>query len=131
MNLEKYFSEKKGLGVLATSDARNVVNAALISRPHVQGKDSVAFIMRNRLTRKNLRENRHAHFLFMEERGGYIGVRLFLSKISETKDHILISSMTRRSRSRQEDDAFGDKFLVNFKVDKILSLTGGVEIAID
>ena len=131
MNLEKYFSENKGVGVMATSDVNSVVNAAIFSRPHVQGKEEVAFIMRDRLTHKNLQENRHANFLFLEDRKGYSGIRLYLSKINESKDHALISSMTRRTINPEEDKALGDKFLVSFKVDKILSLVGGVEIRLE
>lgn len=81
MNMETYFSKMKGIGVMATSDKNGVVDTAIYSRPHVQGRDELAFIMHDRLTHKNLQENNHAGYLFLEEGKGYSGVRLFLSKI--------------------------------------------------
>ncbi|MBC8318300.1 MAG: pyridoxamine 5'-phosphate oxidase family protein [Desulfobulbaceae bacterium] len=131
MNLEKYFTDKTGVGVIATSDDGGVVDTAIYSRPHVMGNDEVAFVMRDRLTHKNLQENSHASYLFLENRQGFIGVRLFLTKISESSDHALIDSMTRRHLSSEEDKARGEKFLVRFKVNKVLSLIGGEEIPID
>jgi hypothetical protein len=131
MNLEKYFSEKTGIGVMGTSDDKGVVDTAIYSRPHVMGNDEVAFVMRDRLTHNNLQENSHASYLFLENRQGFIGVRLFMTKIDETRDHALIDSMTRRTLSPEEDKARGEKFLVRFKVDRVLSLIGGEEIPID
>lgn len=113
---------------MATSDAKGVVDTAIYSRPHVMGKDEVAFVLRDRLTHQNLQENLHAGYLFIEELQGYIGVRLFLTKIAETTNHDLIESMTRRNLSHQEDRARGEKFLVRFRVDKVLNLIGGEEI---
>ena len=131
MKLEDYFSEKKGVGVMATSDTDGVVDTAIYSRPHVQGDDKVAFIMRDHLTHMNLQENGNANYLFMEDGRGYSGVRLFLTKLEESSDHELIASMTRRNLSAVEDKALGEKFLVTFKVNKVLTLVGGTEIAID
>ena len=131
MNLETYFSEMKGIGVMATSDNNGVVDSAIYSRPHVQGKDELAFIMRDRLTHKNLQENKYANYLFLEEGQGYSGVRLFLRKINESSDPELIRSLTRRHLSPEDDRLQGDKFLVRFKVDKALTLIGGNEVIIE
>ncbi|MFH1217242.1 MAG: pyridoxamine 5'-phosphate oxidase family protein [Pseudomonadota bacterium] len=131
MKLEQYFSEKKGIGVMATSDAQGVVDTAIYSRPHVIADDKVAFIMRDHLTHMNLQENKHANYLFLEAGQGYSGVRLFLTKLEESIDHVLIDSMTRRSLTPEEDKEKGAKFLVSFKVIKILTLIGGTEIQIE
>jgi len=131
MNLEKYFSEKTGIGVIATSNNKGVVDTAIYSRPHVVAKNEVAFVMRDRLTHENLQENFHANYLFLENRQGFIGIRLFMTKINESNDHALIDSMTRRNLSPEEDKARGEKFLVRFKVNKVLSLIGGEEIPIE
>ncbi|MDO8945942.1 MAG: pyridoxamine 5'-phosphate oxidase family protein [Desulfocapsaceae bacterium] len=131
MNLNSYFTEMKGIGVMATSDENGVVDTAIYSRPHVQGKDEIAFVMRDRLTHKNLEKNKHANYLFLKEGQGYSGVRLFLSKLDESTDKELIASLTRRHLSPEDDRLQGEKFLVRFKVNKILSLIGGKEIAID
>jgi hypothetical protein len=131
MNLNSYFTEMKGIGVMATSDENGVVDTAIYSRPHVQGKDEIAFVMRDRLTHKNLEKNKHANYLFLKDGDGYSGVRLFLSKLDESTDKELIASLTRRHLSPEDDRLQGEKFLVRFKVNKILSLIGGEEIAID
>ena len=130
MTLEEYFSTKKGIGIMSTSDAAGVVDAAVYSRPHVMKDNTVAFIMRDRLTHKNLKENGHANYLFIDNAKGYSGIRLFMTKIDETEDHELIASMTRRHLSAEEDQAKGKKFLVRFKVNKVLSLIGDNEIKI-
>lgn len=131
MNLEKYFSETKGKGVMATSDKAGVVNTAIYARPHVLNKGEIAFLMRDRLTHKNLLENDHACYLFIEDNPGYNGVRLYLTKLDESTDSDLIASMTRRGLSPEDDKAKGDKFLVRFRVDRVLNLIGGDEITLE
>jgi hypothetical protein len=131
MNIDSYFTEMKGIGVMATSDENGVVNTAIYSRPHVQGKEEVAFVIRDRLSHKNLEKNKHANYLFLEDGRGYSGVRIFLTKLDESTDQALIASLTRRHLSPEDDRLQGEKFLVRFKIDKILTLIGGEEIVID
>lgn len=45
MNVDDYFKEKKGLGILATADGEGRVNAAVYGRPHFIDGETVAFIM--------------------------------------------------------------------------------------
>ncbi len=130
MNLATYFSEHTGVGVMATSDGAGVVDTAIYSKPHVEGTDTIIFIMRDRLTHKNLQENGHASYLFLEDGRGYIGVRMFLAKVDESTEQELIASMTRRHLTPEEDKARGDKFLVRFRVVKVLALIGGEEISL-
>ncbi len=131
MNIKDYFTEKKGTGIIATSDKNGIVNTAVYSRPHVESSDDVAFIMRSQLTHKNLQENEHANYMFIEQGPGYSGVRLFLTKVEESNDRELINSLTRRHMDDEDDRLKGEKFLVRFRVDKILTLIGGNEIAIE
>ncbi len=131
MNLEKYFAAKKGIGVMATSDTDGKVDTAIYARPHVQGKDNVAFIMRDRLTHKNLLGNVQANYLFIEDGPGYRGMRMFLTKESETSDEEVIAALSRRSMSPDDERLRGGKFLVTFKVNKVLSLIGGEELEIE
>ena len=49
MNLDNYFTETKGYGVLATADSAGEVNAAVYARPHFFDENTVAFIMRERI----------------------------------------------------------------------------------
>ncbi len=131
MDMESYFTKMKGIGVMATCDENGIVDTAIYSRPHVQGKDEVAFVMRDRLTHKNLQKNKHANYLFLEEGQGYSGVRLFLTKLAESTDKELIASLTKRHLSPEDDRLRGEKFLIRFRIDKILTLIGSEEIAID
>lgn len=124
MDLKKYFESVRGTAVLATADSDGKVNTAIYSRPHVYDDGSVAFLMRKKLTHHNLQFNPYASFLFREDGAGYKGVRLHLKKIKEETDSPLIAKMTRGSLSPEEDKAKGPKFLVHFKVEKILPLIG-------
>ncbi|WP_028580169.1 pyridoxamine 5'-phosphate oxidase family protein [Desulfogranum japonicum] len=128
MNLHTYFSDQTGLGVLSTTNARGEVNGAVYATPHVTGPDTIAFIMRDRLTRANLKENARAHYLFVENGQGFAGVRLHLTMIEEVQDDELIDSLSRRKLRTAKAD--GERFLVSFKVDKALELIGGDEIGI-
>jgi hypothetical protein len=123
MDLNEYFENKKGRGVLSTADADGRVDAAIFAQPHIMDKETVAFIMPDRLTHHNLQSNNHAAYLFMEDGPGYKGVRLFLNKIREEKDSELLQSIRRRKYATEEGKEEA-RFLVFFKVDKILSLIG-------
>ena len=128
MDLKEYFSENRGVGVLSTADAEGRVDAAIYARPHMMEDGSLAMIMRDRLSRKNLQQNPYAVYLFIETAVGYQGVRVFLKKIREDNDQELIAHMTRRSLTPQEDEAKGPKYMVYFEVEKVLTLIGGEEL---
>jgi hypothetical protein len=83
----------------------------------------VAFIMPDRLTHHNLQSNPHAAFLFIEDGGKWTGKRLFLTKVREEKDTELLHSLRRKSYG---DDQEG-RYLVFFRVDKVLPLVGAGE----
>jgi hypothetical protein len=126
MNLSKYFENIKGRGILSTADADGLVDAAVYGRPHVIDETTIAFIMRDRLTHANLQSNPHAVYLFMEEgSGGYRGIRLYLTKISEEQDTERLYALRRPDHNaiketREERAAL---FLVFFRVDKTRPLT--------
>jgi len=124
MNLKNYFSEKSGIGVLSTADTEGRVDAAIYARPHILEDGRLAIIMRERLTYKNLQENPYAAYLFKEHSPGYQGVRLYLKKVSEDTDPVLIKEMTRRSLTAEEDLEKGPKFIIYFTVEKVRSLIG-------
>lgn len=124
MQLKDYFAEAKGIGVLSTADKTGKVDAAIYAKPHVMADGTIAFIMRDRLTHYNLKENPHAVYLFIEAVSGYKGIRLFLKKVKEETDAELIQKMTRRCLSPEEDEAKGPKFLVCFDIEKALNLIG-------
>ena len=100
------------------------VDAAIFSTPHVIDENQVAFIMRDRLTNKNLQSNPFALYLFMEDGAFYKGKRIFLKKIKEDTNSKLIESMSRKRLPPDEDRARGPKFIVYFEITKTLPLVG-------
>jgi len=124
MDLAHYFENIKGKGVLATADDQGHVDAAVYARPHIVDKDTIAFIMPDRLTHHNLQSNIHAAYLFIEEGPGYKGIRLFLSKVREEEDSELLRSIRRKKYATEQEGEETSRFLVFFKVDKILPLIG-------
>ncbi|MFX1555495.1 MAG: pyridoxamine 5'-phosphate oxidase family protein [Promethearchaeota archaeon] len=125
MRLSEYFESAKGYGVLATADSTGKVDAALYARPHFMDEETIAFIMADRLTHNNLQSNPHAAYLFIEPGEKLSGKRLFLTKTKEEKDSELLYAIRRKSYG---DDREG-KYLVYFKIDKVLPLIGAEEKA--
>jgi hypothetical protein len=126
MKLDTYFETHQGIGVLSTADAEGRVNAAIYGRPHVLDEQTVAFIAADRLTRANLQANPSAVYLFKEE-GVYTGKRLYLTSTREEKDSPLIDEIRRKKERAAGREGTGPRFLVYFRVDKVLPLTGGGE----
>jgi hypothetical protein len=124
MKLSEYFENSKGVGILSTADKDGKVNAAIYSRPHFMKEDTVAFIAADRLTHANLQTNPSAVYLFKEQ-NSYEGKRLYLIKIREEKDSPLIDEIRRRKNNNEDGkDKTESRFLVYFKVDKVLPLVG-------
>lgn len=119
MELKAYFENSEGSGILATSDSTGKVDAAVYSRPHFMDDQTIALIMRDRLTHHNLQSNSHACYMFIEKGPGYKGKRLFLTKIREEQDSELLESMRRRQYIADTDES---KFLVFFRIDAELPL---------
>jgi hypothetical protein len=126
MDFKEYFKSVKGKGVLATANAAGNVDGAIYATPHIMDDDTVAFIMRNRLTHSNIQSNPHAAYIFIEDGPGYKGKRLFLTKVREEQDTELLFSLRRRDYGESEADR-GPLFLVFFKVDNVLPLVGAGE----
>ncbi|NQU26270.1 MAG: pyridoxamine 5'-phosphate oxidase family protein [Candidatus Nealsonbacteria bacterium] len=127
MKLNDYFENAKGIGVLATSNADGEVDVAIYSRPHfLEGSDQeLAFIMGDRLSHDNLQSNPHAAYLFLEEGSGYVGKRLFLTKIREETDPEKIAATRRPDLSPQCAATDAEKrHLVYFRVDRTRCLVG-------
>jgi len=124
MTLKDYFESNTGICILSSADHSGKVTTAVYSPPRAMNDGTVCFIMRERLSYRNILENPNAACMFIEHGDGYQGFRLFLTKVSEDNDPELISRMTRRNLSPEEDKAKGPKHLVIFRVDKILPLIG-------
>jgi hypothetical protein len=121
MRLREYFESVKGRGVLATADGDGKVDAAIYATPHFINDETIAFIMRDRLTHNNLQSNPHAAYLFMEAGQKFVGKRLYLTKTREEEDSELLYSLRRKEYS---DDKNEPKFLVFFEIDRVLPLIG-------
>ena len=128
MKLSEYFEKKTGTSVLATADDKGIVNVAIYSRPHFIDEETIAFIMADRLTHNNLQSNPHAAYLFMESGDKYVGKRLYLTKIKEEQDSPLIATLRRRKTSAAKKSYEAEtKYLVYFRIDKVLPLIGDKE----
>ena len=121
MELQEYFENTEGTGVLATADGEGKVDAAVYARPHFMEDGTIALIMRDRLTHHNLQSNPQACFLFIEKGPGYKGKRLFLTKTGEEQNSELLNALRRRQYLDSRDEA---KYIVFFKVDQELPLIG-------
>ena len=124
MSVADYFNSAKGTGVLATSSASGEVDAALYARPHVMDEQTVAFIMADRLSHRNLQSNPNAIYLFMERGEGYKGKRLYLTKIAEETDPQKIKALRRRPLPDECGVDSESRFLVHFRVDRVRPLVG-------
>jgi len=124
MSLIEYFEQNQGVGVLSTADAEGRVNAAIYSRPHIMDDGTLAFIMPDRLTHRNLNSNPYAAYLFRENGPGYKGKRIYLTKVREEKDTELIRSLRRKIYPPEVEEKGGPRSIVFFTVDKVLPLVG-------
>ena len=124
MKLDDYFENANGVGVLSTADNKGKVNAAVYGRPHFIDEHIVAFIASDRLTHANLKKNPSATYLFKED-GSYKGCRLYLTNTHEEKDSPMIEQIRRKKyKGIARKDNMESKFLIYFKVDKVLPLIG-------
>jgi hypothetical protein len=125
MKLSEYFEKAKGHGVISTANSSGHLTAAVYARPHFVDEETVAFIMADRLTHKNLESNPHAVYLFMESGEKYVGRRLYLTKTKEEKNSPLIDTIRRRESCPVDEEYMKqNRFLVSFRVDNILPLVG-------
>ena len=125
VKLSEYFENTLGRGVLATADAKGIVDAAVYSRPHFIDEETVAWIMTDRLTHANLQSNPHAAYIFAEASDKFVGKRLYLTKIREETDSAKIESIRWRKTYKVPDEQKDEKrFLVFFHIDKVLPLVG-------
>ena len=124
MTLSDYFTTIQGIGVMSTANSHGQVTSAIYARPTVLTDGTLTFLMRERLSYKNICVNPHATYLFIEAGTGYQGTRLYLKKIGEIDDPQLAQQMTRKSLTPEQDQEKGPKHLVRFRVEKSLELIG-------
>lgn len=127
MSLSDYFENVKGFGILSTADSDGMVDLAIYAKPHVIDETTIVFVMRERLSHRNLKSNPNAAFMFVEQGDGYAGKRLYLTKVSEETNTSLIEEFRKK---QPEICARGDdsnKYLVFFQVNEVWPLVGDKE----
>jgi hypothetical protein len=124
MDMGQYFENTDGTGVLATCDSEGRVNQAVYSKPFVIDDKTVAFVMKQRNSHKNLRSHLEASYLFIEKGVGCKGVRFQLTMQNEEKNRSLIEALREKQPCIYPKADDSDKFLVFFEVDKIRPLVG-------
>ncbi len=124
MDLTEYFENVRGTGVLATADRDGQVNVAVYARPQVMPDGTLAFIMADRLTRRNVEQNPHAAYLFLEEGVERTGVRLSIKRVGESAEPELIAKLRRRSKSPEDDGGLETLRVVFFTVEHQRPLIG-------
>ncbi len=125
MKLSEYFAKTDGHGVISTADSKGKVGAAVYARPHFINEKTVAFVMADRLMHKNLQSNPHASYLFVESDKEDTGKRLYLTKAKEEANRRLVDGMLRRGVCPVDEGyTKGKRYLVYFKIDKVLPLVG-------
>ena len=112
MNLNEYFEKTDGMGILSTTDKHGNVDCAIYATPHVMNEDTIALIMRPRVSYYNVLQNPKAAYMFVEDGPGYKGKRLYLQKTGEETDPEKVDSMRRSAHGGDEKQAK----LVYFKV---------------
>jgi len=123
VELKEYFKETSGIGVLATADSEGKVDAAIYSKPFVLDNQTLAFIIADRLSRKNLQSNPHAVYLFLESREDYEGKRLYLTKLKEGKGNGEENEELKERYDLVCEKSKGETlFLDYFQVDEVLPL---------
>ncbi len=124
MELSKYFGEAKGSGILATADSEGKVDVAVYARPHFLDDGSLAFIMRDRLSYQNLQSNPQAAYMFIEDKPGHAGLRIYLKKTKEDSDPEIIDRVRRSCSAHHQKHGEEQCFLVHFSIEKTRPLVG-------
>lgn len=124
MDLQQYFENTEGTGILATSDESGRVDMAVYTKPHVADSETIALVMKERLSHKNLTKNLHAAYLFLARGLGYKGIRLYLTMLQEEINQSLIEAMRQKQPEMFPKNDDSHKFIVFFHIDKIRPLVG-------
>ena len=124
MDLAHYFESHDGTGILATSNADGQVDMAVYTKPHVIDAETLALVMKQRLSHQNLKSNLHAAYLFMEHGPGYKGLRLQMTLLREETNQTLAESLRKKQPMMYPEADDSNKYVVFFHIDRIRPLVG-------
>jgi hypothetical protein len=127
MSLSGYFENMQGLGVLATADSDGMVDLAIYAKPRVVDETTVAFVMKERLSHRNLKSNPNAAYMFIEKGDGYKGRRLYLTELREETNSSLVEEFRKRQPEICPVGDDSNKYLVFFQVNDVWPLVGDKE----
>ncbi|MFH1092978.1 MAG: pyridoxamine 5'-phosphate oxidase family protein [Candidatus Omnitrophota bacterium] len=127
MSLNEYFNNTEGIGILATSNSDGRVDTALYAKPHFIDEKRCIFLMADKCSHINIKENPHASYIFIEKTGNYKGKRLSLTKTKEFVDEELASQIRKKKHGCPACDEDKKTFIVYFKVDFVRPLVGDSE----
>jgi hypothetical protein len=101
-----------------------MVDLAIYAKPHVIDEKTIAFIMRERLSHLNLKSNPHAAYMFIEKDKGYVGKRLYLTKLREETNTSVVEMFIQKQSEICPAADDSNKYLVHFQVNEIWPLVG-------
>ncbi len=128
MKLAEYFAKAKGIGILGTADAKGKVDIAIYAKPMVVDENTIALVMRERLSHQNIRHNPNAAYMFIEEPDDNRGLRLYLTMIREETNSSIVEKIIEEHPEICPYPDEANKYLVHFRVDRIRELVGGREL---
>lgn len=124
MDLRKYFADAKGIGILGTADADGKVDLAIYAKPIVVDGNTIALVMRERLSHQNIRNNPNAAYMFIEEPDDNRGLRMYLTMIREETNSSIVEKIIEEHPEICPEPDEANKYLVHFKVDRVRELVG-------
>ena len=124
MDLKEYFADAKGMGILATADADGKVDVAIYAKPMVVDENTIALVMRERLSHQNIRGNPNAAYMFIEKAGSIKGLRLYLTIVREETNVSMVEKIIEEHPEICPSPDEANKYLVHFKVERIRELIG-------
>jgi hypothetical protein len=124
MDLEGYFAKAKGIGILGTADAKGKVDVAIYAKPMVVDENTIALVMRERLSHQNIRHNPNAAYMYIEDETDNSGVRLYLNMEREETNASLVDKIIEEHPEICPEPDEANKYLVHFKVERVRELIG-------
>ncbi len=125
MKLVEYFTKAKGIGILGTADAEGKVDVAIYAKPMVVDENTIALVMRERLSHQNIQRNPKAAYMFIEDEADNAGVRLYLTMMHEETNASLVDKIIEEHPEICPELDEANKYLVHFRVDQVRELVGG------
>ena len=100
------------------------LSLACIARKLCVDDKTVAFVMKQRNSHKNLKSHLKASYLFIEKGTSGKGIRFHMTLRNEDKNRSLIEALRKKQPCIYPKDDDSNKFLVFFEVDQIRPLVG-------